>query len=35
MNLYHAVVKVRGEAGERRSWAPKIAGERSQAPYSR
>jgi len=29
------VVKVRGNAGERRSWAPKIAGERSQAPHSR
>jgi len=29
------VVKVRGNAGERRSWALKIAGERSQAPHSR
>jgi len=27
----YPVVKVRGNAGERRSWAPKIAGERSQA----
>jgi len=31
----HAVVKVRGNAVERRSWAPKIVGERSQAPHSR
>jgi len=29
------VIKVRGNAGERRSWAPKIVGERSQAPYNR
>ena len=29
------VVKARGNAGERRSWAPKIAVERSQAPHSR
>jgi len=30
-----SVVKVRGNAVERSSWAPKIAGKRSQAPYSR
>jgi len=29
------VVKVRGNAGKRRSWVHKITGERSQAPHSR
>jgi len=37
-NSYEAVwsvVKVKGNAGKRRSWAPKIAGERSETPHSR
>jgi len=34
-NNIRPVVKVRGNAGERRSWAPKIAGERSLASHSR